>query len=442
MGRLGPLARILPVNGHVSTQRVRRFWPFPFPVSRDSQSSYRANAEVLLWQGRVRIAVSILAGGVAFMLVQAGVLEGHGTWILGAIVGYVAIVGCLAWLIRHTGRAGTLAVGMTVLSDLVFIFVSTIASSPAGYYGRILILSFFVLHLTESHFGRKHATAALCVVVIGYLVAVGFMIREDQVISWGQELWSVGLFTIAAVAFIIQYGSFRRRLEHIVELFEGAEEGDFTKAYDLTADSNPDAVTRVGRAYNRVRLQLASMVLTDPLTGCLNRRGLDQAMAREVSRATRTASDLSLLAIDLDHFKDVNDNYGHIAGDVVLREFGGLLVQTARAGDMIARTGGEEFSILLPDTDPSGAFRAAIRVCDTVRSHSFMVNGKRLHLTISVGVVSTNGADIDSAEVNMKERADQALYAAKRGGRDGLRVWNPNIGANLTPAGSLPAISV
>ncbi|HEX8942332.1 MAG TPA: diguanylate cyclase [Gemmatimonadaceae bacterium] len=411
-------------------------------MSRDSQSSYRANAEVLLWQGRVRIAVSILAGGVAFMLVQAGVLEGHGTWILGAIVGYVAIVGCLAWLIRHTGRAGNLAVGMTVLSDLVFIFVSTIASSPAGYYGRILILSFFVLHLTESHFGRKHATAALCVVVIGYLVAVGFMIREDQVISWGQELWSVGLFTIAAVAFIIQYGSFRRRLEHIVELFEGAEEGDFTKAYDLTADSNPDAVTRVGRAYNRVRLQLASMVLTDPLTGCLNRRGLDQAMAREVSRATRTASDLSLLAIDLDHFKDVNDNYGHIAGDVVLREFGGLLVQTARAGDMIARTGGEEFSILLPDTDPSGAFRAAIRVCDTVRSHSFMVNGKRLHLTISVGVVSTNGADIDSAEVNMKERADQALYAAKRGGRDGLRVWNPNIGANLTPAGSLPAISV
>jgi diguanylate cyclase (GGDEF)-like protein len=397
---------------------------------------------VLLWQGRVRIAVSILAGGVAFMLVQAGVLAGHGTWILSAIVGYVAIVGCLAWLIRRTGRAGNLAVAMTVLSDLVFIFISTIASSPAGYYGRILILSFFVLHLTESHFGRKHATAALCVVVIGYLVAVGFMIREDQVISWGQELWSVGLFTIAAVAFIIQYGSFRRRLEHIVELFEGAEEGDFSKAYDLTADSNPDAVTRVGRAYNRVRLQLASMVLTDPLTGCLNRRGLDQAMAREVSRAARTASDLSLLAIDLDHFKDVNDNYGHIAGDVVLREFGGLLVQTARAGDMIARTGGEEFSILLPDTDPSGAFRAAIRVCDTVRSHSFMVNGKRLHLTISVGVVSTNGADIDSAEVNMKERADQALYAAKRGGRDGLRVWNPNIGANLTPAGSLPAISV
>ena len=376
------------------------------------------------------------------MLAQAGVLQGHGESILGAIVGYVGVVGLLGWLIRRSGRAGNLIVGTTVLSDLVFIFVSTIASSPAGYYGRILILSFFVLHLTESHFGRKHATVALVAVVIGYLATTGVMIREHPQVHWVDELWSVGLFTIAAVAFILQYGSFRGRLEHIVELFEDAEEGDFTKEYDLKADRNPDAVTRVGRAYNRVRLQLASMVLTDPLTGCLNRRGLDQAMAREVARSTRSGTDISLLAIDLDHFKDINDTYGHITGDVVLREFGGLLVQTARAGDMISRTGGEEFTILLPDTDPSGAFRAAIRVCDTVRAHPFMVNGKRLHITISVGVVSTNGASTDSAEMNMKERADQALYAAKRGGRDGLRVWNPNIGANLTPATSLPAVSV
>jgi diguanylate cyclase (GGDEF)-like protein len=410
-------------------------------VTRDSQFSARANAEVLLWQGRVRIAVAILAGGVAFMLVQAGNLRGHGAWLLGAIAGYVAVVGVLGWLIRRAGRAGNLIVGTTVLSDLVFIFVSTIASSPAGYYGRILILSFFVLHLTESHFGRKHATVALGVVVVGYLVTTGVMISENPTVRWAQELWSVGLFAIAAVAFIMQYGSFRQRLEHIVELFEGAEEGDFTKAYDVDADTNPDAVTRVGRAYNRVRLQLASMVLTDPLTGCLNRRGLDQAMAREVARATRGDGDLSLLAVDLDHFKDINDTYGHITGDVVLREFGGLLVQTARAGDMVSRTGGEEFTILLPDTDPSGAFRAAIRVCDTVRSHPFMVNGKRLHITISVGVVSTNGASADAPDMNLKERADQALYAAKRGGRDGLRVWNPNIGANITPAVSMPAIS-
>ena len=394
---------------------------------------------MLLWQGRLRVVVATVAGGIAFGLQQSGVLLGDGTWLLQVIGGYIAIVAMLWLLIRRTRRASNLIVGTTVLSDLVFIFVSTIASSPSGYYSRILILSFFVLHLTESYFGRKHATAALIAVVSGYLVTIWRSGLLGAEVHWGEELWSLSLFTLAAVAFVLQYGSFRRRLEHIVQLFEAAEDGDFTDSYDLKADKNADAITRVGRAYNRVRMQLASMVLTDPLTGCLNRRGLDQAMAREMARAARSGIDMSLLAVDIDHFKDINDNYGHIAGDVVLREFGGLLVQTARAGDMVARTGGEEFSILLPDTDPSGAFRAAIRVCDTVRSHLFMVNGKRVRVTISVGVVSANGSAADVAETNMKERADQALYAAKRGGRDGVRVWSPGVGANLTPL-SIPAV--
>jgi diguanylate cyclase (GGDEF)-like protein len=233
----------------------------------------------------------------------------------------------------------------------------------------------------------------------------------------------VVLFAIAAVVFILQYGSFQRRLGRIIDLFEAAEEGDFTESYEVDADRTPDAITSVGRAYNRVRVQLASMVLTDPLTGCLNRRGLDQALAREVSRSRRAGSELSVLAIDLDHFKNVNDTFGHIAGDLVLRELGSRLVQTARGGDMVARTGGEEFTILLPDTDPAGAYRAGVRMCDAVRTAPFVVNGKRIDLTISVGVVSSGGAHGDTA-TNLKERADEALYAAKRGGRNRVRVWD------------------
>jgi diguanylate cyclase (GGDEF)-like protein len=399
-------------------------------VTSDPQARARANAEVLLWQGRIRIIVAGIAGGAALVLEQAGVLHGSSVWLLGTVAGYMALIAALGWHIRRTGIAGDLVVAATVLSDLLFIFTSTIASSSENHYDRILILSFFVLHLTESYFGRRHAAFALAAVIATYIGTIAGLRARGAGLPWGEELWSLALFSIAGVVFVIQYGGLQRRLAHIVELFEGAEGGDFEKSYDANADKMPDAVTRVGRAYNKVRLQLASMVHTDPLTGCLNRRGLDQAMAREIARSARAGSDLSLLALDLDHFKNINDTYGHIAGDVVLRDFGALLVQTARAGDMVARTGGEEFSILLPDTDPAGAYRAAVRVCDSVRSHQFLINGKRLHLTISVGVVSTTGPGHDNAGSNLKERADEALYAAKRGGRDRVRVWNEEL-ANL-----------
>ena len=358
------------------------------------------------------------------MLQGSGVLSGNGSALIGAMVGYVTVISLSTWQIRRTGVAGNWIVATTVLADLLFIFSSTIASAPTGYYDRILILSFFVLHLTESYFGRRHAGLALIAVIVGYLSTIVFMMRRGVDMQWSEEMWSLTVFAIAAVVFIVQYGSFQRRLGRIVELFEGAEEGDFTQEYDLAGDKTPDAITRVGRAYNRVRVQLASMVLTDPLTGCVNRRGLDQALAREISRATRAGSELALLAVDVDHFKDVNDNYGHIAGDLVLREFGALLAQTARAGDSTARTGGEEFSVLLPDTDPAGAYRAGVRLCDTVRSHPFMVNGRRVSLTISVGVVSLSADAHDVSSEDMKECADAALYAAKRGGRDRVRVWN------------------
>jgi len=398
-------------------------------VTRDIHTNARANAEVLLWQARVRIAVAFAAGGVAFALEQLGSLRGNAVALLAIVMTYMAAGAAGGRIIRRTGSAGDAAVAMTILADVAFIFACTIASAAPDHYYRILILSFFALHLAESYFGRRHAAIALFAIVGAYGGLLAALAASGQTVRWPEELWSLALFVVASSAFLLQYGSFQRRLEHIVELFEGAEQGDFMSAYDVDSDRTPDAITRVGRAYNRVRLQLASMVLTDPLTGCLNRRGLDQAMAREIARSTRAGSELSLLALDLDHFKDINDNLGHIAGDVVLRDVGGLLVQTARAGDMVARTGGEEFSILLPDTDPSGAYRAGVRLCDNVRAHPFMVNGKRVHVTISVGVVSVSGGPQDASGTNLKERADEALYAAKRGGRDRVRVWNDALAA-------------
>src|SRR5262249_61840604 len=98
---------------------------------------------------------------------------------------------------------------------------------------------------------------------------------------------------------------------------------------------------------------------TDPSMVDDNGRGLDRVLAREIARAGRTGQQISLIAVDLDHFKKVNDTYGHITGDVVLRELGMLVNQAARSGDMVARTGGEEFSILLPQTGSEGAYPIA-----------------------------------------------------------------------------------
>ena len=403
------------------------------PVNVDLETSEQTNARVLRWQARWRSAGAVILGGFELFLQFTGTLHGSRAWLAGSVIGYIATVQLLSWRIRRRESAGSWTIGATIFADLLFIFVSTVACSPVTSYDRILILSFFVLHLTEAYFGRTQATIALLAVISGYLALVWYASTHGAVITGPEELWSAALFGTAALMFIVQYGSFQRRLEHVVELFEWAEDGDFTRVYDVRAEKHPGAITRVGRAYNRVRVQLASMVLIDPLTGCLNRRGLDQTLAREMARAGRAGSTVSLLAVDLDHFKNVNDNYGHIAGDAVLREFGALLKQTARAGDMVARTGGEEFTILLPDTDPEGALHTATRICDTVRSHQFMVNGKRLYLTISIGLVSMAAVGSDAASANLKERADEALYAAKRAGRDRVRVWDDQIALTLTP---------
>ena len=403
------------------------------PVNVDLETSERTNARVLRWQARWRSAIALMLGGFELLLQFTGALHGSKLWLAGSVVGYIAVVQLLTWWIRRHQTAGNWIIGATIFADLLFIFLSTVACSPVASYDRILILSFFVLHLTESYFGRTHATLALLAVIAGYLALAWRASLQGAAIVGPEELWSVALFATAALMFIAQYGSFQRRLEHVVELFEWAEDGDFTRVYDVREEKHPGAITRVGRAYNRVRLQLASMVLSDPLTGCLNRRGLDQMLAREMARSARAGSTVSLLALDVDHFKNVNDNYGHIAGDAVLREFGALLKQTARVADMVARTGGEEFTILLPDTDPQGALHTATRICDTVRSHQFMVNGKRLYLTISLGLVSMTSVGSDAASANLKERADEALYAAKRAGRDRVRVWDDQIALTLTP---------
>jgi diguanylate cyclase (GGDEF)-like protein len=162
--------------------------------------------------------------------------------------------------------------------------------------------------------------------------------------------------------------------------------------------------------------RLEHLAITDPLTGLLNRRALFEAMRREMAREQRHSRALSLIVIDVDHFKRVNDRYGHAAGDAVLQRLAATASRTVRESDVVARYGGEEFVVLAPDTDEAQAVALAERIRSALASASVDVGGDTIRFTASFGVATMRDADREPQQV--LQRADRALYAAKAAGRD------------------------
>jgi two-component system cell cycle response regulator len=162
---------------------------------------------------------------------------------------------------------------------------------------------------------------------------------------------------------------------------------------------------------------LGSAAHTDPLTKIYNKGYLLEALEAEFKRAKALHTDFCVLFFDLDHFKKVNDTYGHDAGDYVLKEFTSLIRgKYLRPKDVFARYGGEEFVILLSNTTGQAASEIAERIRAAIETHPFIYEGKRLPVTSSLGVAELR-SDIESASTLLKS-ADKALYAAKEGGRN------------------------
>lgn len=157
--------------------------------------------------------------------------------------------------------------------------------------------------------------------------------------------------------------------------------------------------------------------LRDDLTGVYNRRYLDERLHSEFSYAQRKELNLGLLLIDLDHFKLVNDNYGHVVGDQVLRAIAKKIEETIRAEDVLARYGGEEFCVLCRDTELMKATVLAERIRHAVASMSHMTPQGAITTTVSIGVVALPDSGIVSAK-DLLDNADEALYKAKASGRN------------------------
>lgn len=167
--------------------------------------------------------------------------------------------------------------------------------------------------------------------------------------------------------------------------------------------------------------RLEALATTDELTGLFNRRYFEQLLVVEHQRTQRYKTPLSVVLIDVDHFKDVNGTYGHQMGDQVLRNLGSLLKAAVRTTDRAARYGGEEMCILLPHTPLSGAVELAERLRLLVQDAAHTLGGQTIRKTISLGVSCDEGGVENSQQ--LVKRADEALYAAKHGGRNRVVSW-------------------
>ena len=176
------------------------------------------------------------------------------------------------------------------------------------------------------------------------------------------------------------------------------------------------------------RTDLEQQATTDALSGLPNRRALERHLAEQVALARSRGTSLSAVVLDIDHFKRVNDTYGHLTGDVVLAEVAARLRAVARAEEIVARFGGEEFVWLLPETDGAEALRAAERARKAIASEPF---GEVGFLTISAGVCEQS----DAAAGSLLDCADRALYEAKNGGPQPHVALRPRHARGPVPAG-------
>jgi diguanylate cyclase (GGDEF)-like protein len=304
-------------------------------------------------------------------------------------------------------------------------------TAPA-FYPRALLLSLLALQFTQLFFGRSPALTVIVASSLGYVALLAIASMRGIAVAWAEEGYLLALYLAVGLNGIALQASANRRLAALVDLFAGAQRGDLSRAFIEERGVKPDGITLLGRAYNQLRSELASMVLADPLTACLNRRGLDQVLNQAVSSASRVGGEVALLAIDIDYFKTINDTFGHLAGDAVLRELAELLAQSSRGGDVVARVGGEEFVVLLPGADIETAGVVAERVLKTVRAHSFRTVRGHQQITVSIGIACEHVRD-DHVAGSLRARADEALYVAKRLGRNRVVMWAPGIRSNATP---------
>ena len=379
----------------------------------------KLRCEVLLWQRWVRY---LALGTMVLLTLVFSFTVQDAVWPLGVIAaGYIAVVMSTAWLLQHNPSrlTETWFPSLLLTADIGALAGFCYLTSAPNQLHRILLLGFLSMQLGVFYFGRRHGSLAASLTALAYIVfslGVPAFIAGPRPSTLGVA-FNVILFAIISTVLIYTFGSFRERMDSLRMYCKVVERGEIATLPPLGAERWPDELTLLARSFQSMHVRLAEQIGSDPLTGCMNRRSLEARLRTDLRHARRRGSSVAVAAIDLDHFKEINDSRGHPVGDVVLQQLAGIMKQTARDTDAVARFGGDEFVIILADTGWQGALTFAERLRRRVDDYTFGPPGTPMSITISVGVALGRGSDPISTDMLLKE-ADAALYKAKAAGRN------------------------
>jgi len=375
--------------------------------------------EVMIWQRWVRY---LALGAIVLLSVAFGTIEP------GALVPLAVIAVCYAGVVMATAsilqRSPAHPIGQWFPSLLLSADIATLAgfcfltTAPEQFH-RILLIGFLSTQLSVFYFGRRQAILAATLTILAYLA---FTLVVPPFVAGAPPTalvitFNVTLFAIISALLIYTIGSFRERMDALRVYCKLIERGEGAASATLGTERWPDELTLLARSFQSMHARLAEEIGSDPLTGCLNRRSMEARVRADLRQARRRGSTVAVAAVDLDHFKQINDSRGHPVGDIVLQQFSTIMKATARDTDAVARFGGDEFVIVLPDTGWQGALTFAERLRRRVDDFTFGPAGMSIRLTISVGVALARGADAVSTDMLFKD-ADSALYKAKTAGRN------------------------
>ena len=333
---------------------------------------------LLLLYGRIPYLLSIVLGNVLLSSALTGfwlaVRRFHGLALhWGRTLALIAAIALLMWLFQHQFANRVVASGLTLGLQAALVLSVLLRHHPFG--------------------ADQHSRGALLLVGGLGLIVLTMLMRA-----------SAALFFSLDIASILQ-GNLVQTLTFMV-------------SFMATLVSSFGFVFMAKERADFANVRLANQ---DALTGAANRRAVLEALESQLSKAQRQRTPLALLMLDIDHFKRVNDQYGHLAGDQVLRHFVHVVRQRLRAQDFLGRYGGEEFLLLLPDTDLAGAQQLAQQLCQAVQAAPCDWQGQTIAVTVSVGIASTGTSQQADGET-LLQAADQALYRAKDKGRNRFEV--------------------